>query len=331
MMTTDTHDSTALIALTPDELINNEYEAPSSDVRAVDDNESRWTDRYLRTLSKKHQLLNHAEEIALAKRIETGDLSAKHQLIQCNLRLVISIAKRYTGRPGLSFLDLIQEGNVGLIRAVEKYNWRSGCRFSTYATWWIRQAVLQAFSEHDRLIRLPGHVISAVSKIKRAIDQDIEKTITPQKLATQLGMSEKKVNHLIHIAQKPISLEAEFNPGDDSAPQSLSELIPNADQSVEDHLTSQAHHQFLAIALKESLTQKEREIVQKRFGMAVAGFIRKHADESSPSFAGGDDGKKWTLEQLGEQYGVTRECIRQTEKRALSKLRSAFLHQEMVD
>ncbi len=276
-----------------------------------------WTDHYLQQLSRKSPLLTKEEEIELAKRIERGDLKAKEQLILSNLRLVVSIAKKYAGRPGLSFLDLIQEGNVGLIKAVEKYNWRLGFRFSTYATWWVRQAVLQAFGEHDRPIRLPGHVIDAISKLKKVLDEEKEqngKIPSEGELAERLKMSEKKVGHLLRIAQKPLSMEAEVAGADDTT-QRLSDVIPTDEPSIEDLFFKRDMKSFLYMALSANLNKKEKEILQKRYGMIC------HPDSN----------KKWTLEQLGSEFGVTRECIRQTEKRALAKLKSAFILQQMVD
>jgi len=276
-----------------------------------------WTDRYLQNLSKKAPLLTAQEEMELGKRMEQGDKEARQKLITANLRLVVHIAKRYAGRPGLSFLDLIQEGNVGLIRAVDKFNWRLGYRFSTYATWWIRQAVLQAFSEHDRLIRLPGHVIDSVTKLRKVLDDIKEqqgRTPSESELAQLLKMSEKKVGRLLRMSQKPFSLESELNNGEDDS-QTLADVIPFEEPSAEDRLIHMQSKGLLDSALLDVLKNNERDILLKRFGMI-----------GNP-----ETGKKWTLEQLGEQYGVTRECIRQTEKRTISKLRSVFLLQQMVE
>lgn len=295
------------------------FEAPEGSDEPVYTGEfSRdWTDCYLQKLSRRADLLTKDQELALAQRMEQGDRIAKQKLITANLRLVVSIAKKYAGRPGLSFLDLIQEGNVGLMKAVEKYNWRFGCRFSTYATWWIKQSVLQAFSEHDRPIRLPGHVIDSISKLRKILIEEQEqhgRIPSEAELAQRMGMSVKKISHLLRMSQKPLSLEAEVAGADDAA-QTLADMIPNADTAVEDTLCHKSHQQFLYIAFNSELNSKEQEILRKRYGI------------SSPN----DEEKKWTLEQLGAEFGVTRECIRQTEKRALTKLRSAFLLQEMVD
>ena len=290
-------------------------------IQNYEDGHYDWLDRYLKVLSRKSTLLTKTEELALAQRMSMGDQDARQKLITANLRLVVSIAKRYAGRPGLSFMDLIQEGNVGLIRAVEKYDWKLGYRFSTYATWWIRQAVLQAFSEHDRAIRLPGHIIDAISKLRKAMDDLKEQTgrqPSHAELAQKLKMSEKKVSQLIRIAQKPVSIEAEVS-GNEESGQSLADIIPHDAPSVEDRLTKEDRSRVLFIALKTELKPKEREILEKRYGMIGQAEIGRSACQ------------KWTLEELGQQYGVTRECIRQTEKRALSKLHRAFLHQQMVD
>lgn len=274
--------------------------------------EYAFTHQYLNKLSRTGRLLTFEEEKALAKAIEQGDRSARAQLIQSNLRLVVSIAKRYMGRPGLSLLDLVQEGNVGLIRAVDKYNWRTGCRFSTYATWWIRQSVMQAFAEHDRLIRLPGHVINGVSKLKRlmaAEQRRLGKTPSTEELAAMMGVSVKKVNQLMDLIQKPLSLELQVSGADESS-QPLSELIPNPDMGAEEQLSQRQELNMLRLSFNLALNEKEQDILRKRYGMM---------ESATPK-------QRWTLEALGAEYGVTRECIRQTEKRALAKLRSEMIH-----
>jgi RNA polymerase primary sigma factor len=293
------------------------FEKEEMDPTGYAEESADWVDRYLKRLSRNAPLLSREDEIELARRIEKGDKAARQRLITSNLRLVVSIAKKYAGRPGLSFLDLIQEGNVGLIKAVEKYNWRLGYRFSTYATWWIRQSVLQAFGEHDRPIRLPSHVIDAISKLRRVMDEERERTgRTPgeEELAPLLKMSVKKVGHLLRISQKLMSLEAEVSGADDTK-QRLGDIIPSEEIPIEEQLFRSDCKRFLYLAFNAELNAKEQEILQKRYGM----------------MAGGGSDKNWTLERLGTQYGVTRECIRQTEKRAISKLRSAFIHHQMVD
>jgi RNA polymerase primary sigma factor len=258
---------------------------------------------YLRHVSAHGQCVNADEERRLAQRIAAGDAKAKQTLIQANLRLVISIAKKYAGR-GASFMDLVQEGNVGLIKAVERFDWTLGYRFSTYATWWIRQGVLQAFAEHDRPIRLPGHIIDAIGKLRRTVTQ-LEEELghgpTDVQLAARLDMSVRKVKHLQRVAQKPLSLEADSQQKD-GAPQPLSEddkaLVPDDYLWVRDALKA------LKKAFTTELQPREQAILTKRFALD------------------GDSSQRMTLESIGAEYGVTRESIRQAEKRALNKLKA---------
>ena len=260
--------------------------------------------QYLKRVSGRSGLISQDEEVALAKRIEQGDIYAKRKLVQANLRLVIYIAKKYAGR-GANFMDLVQEGNVGLLKAVDKFNYRLGYKFSTYATWWIKQAIMQAFAEHDRPIRLPGHVIDHIAKLKR-LQQQMQETLdrqpTEDELAKAMALSLKKVQQLSRIAQRTLSLESEMVMKDGNT-QPLGETLEDDRFNPEKDFHRQRSLGMLREALMYHLNPKEREILTLRYGL-------DHSQE-----------KKITLEELGKRYGVTRECIRQTEIRALRKLR----------
>ncbi len=272
------------------------------------------TIRYLKQVSQHASLLSGADEVELAKRMEQGDVFAKRKLIQANLRLVISIAKRYAGR-GAHFLDLVQEGNLGLIKAVERFDYRRGYKFSTYATWWIKQSVLQAFYEHDRTVRLPGHVIDALSKLRKVRSQlqtEWDRHPTDTELASRLGVSVKKVQQLTRISQKTLSLESETVLKDGNT-QTLGETLEDESTNPEQELFQQRSVECLRRALQEQLKPREREVLEMRFGLK------------------GAPAERMTLEQIGRLYGVTRECIRQTEIRALSKLRNSSLFQQIVE
>lgn len=254
---------------------------------------------YLREIGKI-SLLKWDEEIELAKKAEQGNKRAKDKLAEANLRLVVSIAKKYLGR-GLTLLDLIQEGNIGLMKAVSKYDWRRGFKFSTYATWWIRQAITRAIADQARTIRIPVHMVETINKlirIQRKLVQELGREPTPEEVGAEMGITVDKVNHILKIAQEPVSLEAPVGEEDDSQ---LGDFIMDEDNlSPEESAT----FQLLKEDLKETLlnlSPREQKILKMRFGL--------------------DDGRTHTLEEVGQEFGVTRERIRQIEAKALQRLK----------
>jgi len=254
---------------------------------------------YLREIGRV-PLLTAAEEVALAKRIEKGDLEAKKKLAEANLRLVISIAKKYIGR-GLSLLDLIQEGNIGLLKAVEKFDWRKGYKFSTYATWWIRQAITRAIADQARTIRIPVHMVETINKmvrVQRRLVQDLGREPLVEEIAAEMNMDVDKVQHILKISQDTVSLEAPVGEEEDS---SLGDFIMDEEtMSPEEAAT----YHLLKDHIKEvlgALNPREQKILRMRFGL--------------------DDGRSHTLEEVGQEFGVTRERIRQIEAKALQKLK----------
>jgi len=257
---------------------------------------------YLREIGKI-SLIDASKERDLAQRIENGDDEAKNILIKANLRLVVSIAKRYVGRsPDLSILDLIQEGNFGLFRAVEKFNWRKGYKFSTYATWWIRQAITRAIADQARTIRIPVHMMETISKYKQVLkrlSQDLGREPLPEEVAAEMNMEVEKIHHIQKIDQSTISFEVPI--GDDDGDSTIGDFI--ADDKI---LSSdqQAAQKILTGQFQEilnDLSPKEQKILQMRFGLG--------------------DGIVNTLEEVGKEFGVTRERIRQIEAKALEKIR----------
>ena len=255
-------------------------------------------------------LLKREEEISLAQKVERGDKRAKDMLTKSNLRLVVSIAKKYMGR-GMSFLDLIQEGNKGLIRAVEKYDWTKGFKFSTYATWWIRQAITRAIADQARTIRIPVHMVETINKLirtQRKLMQDLGREPTDDEVAVELETTPEKVREILKIAQKTTSLETPIGDDEDSL---LGDFIPDERQATPYEATSrQLMHENLEEALG-SLTERESKVLRMRFGLA------------------GD--KPLTLEEVGKVFGVTRERIRQIESKALRKLRHPSRRRKLQD
>lgn len=255
-------------------------------------------------------LLKREEEISLAQGVERGDLKSKDKLTKSNLRLVVSIAKKYMGR-GMSFLDLIQEGNKGLIRAVEKYDWTKGFKFSTYATWWIRQAITRAIADQARTIRIPVHMVETINKLirtQRKLMQDLGREPTDEEVAKELEIEPDKVREILKIAQKTTSLETPIGDDEDSL---LGDFIPDERQATPYEVTSkQLMHENLEDALG-SLTEREGKVLRMRFGL--------------------DGNKPLTLEEVGKVFGVTRERIRQIESKALRKLRHPSRRRKLQD
>ena len=264
---------------------------------------------YLKEIGKV-PLLSAEEEIELAQRMEEGDESAKKRLAEANLRLVVSIAKRYVGR-GMLFLDLIQEGNLGLIKAVEKFDYRKGYKFSTYATWWIRQAITRAIADQARTIRIPVHMVETINKlirVSRQLLQELGREPTPEEIAEEMNMSVDRVREILKISQEPVSLETPIGEEEDSH---LGDFIQDDNVPVP---ADAAAFTMLKEQLEEvlsTLTEREQKVLRLRFGL--------------------DDGRARTLEEVGKEFNVTRERIRQIEAKALRKLRHPSRSRKLKD
>lgn len=283
---------------TPDEVEPETPAAPNDDeyIKDIADDSVRL---YLREIGKI-PLLSGEHEVALAKRIEAGDKRAKDEMAEANMRLVVSIAKKYIGR-GLDLLDLIQEGNTGLLRAVEKFDYTKGFKFSTYATWWIRQAITRAIADQARTIRIPVHMVETINKLirtQRRLVQELGREPLPEEIAAEMEIDVDKVNHILKIKQDIVSLEA---PVGEEADSHLGDFIEDEDretplEAATNQLLKEHINQILGL-----LTPREQKILRMRFGL--------------------EDGRSHTLEEVGQEFGVTRERIRQIEAKALAKLR----------
>ncbi|WP_206516880.1 RNA polymerase sigma factor RpoD [Caldicellulosiruptor changbaiensis] len=264
---------------------------------------------YLKEIGKI-PLLTPEEEIELAKRIEQGDEEAKKRLAEANLRLVVSIAKRYVGR-GMLFLDLIQEGNLGLLKAVEKFDYRKGYKFSTYATWWIRQAITRAIADQARTIRIPVHMVETINKlvrVSRQLLQEKGREPTPEEIAKEMNMPVEKVREILKIAQEPVSLETPIGEEEDSH---LGDFIPDDDALAPSEAAAYSMLKEQLLEVLDSLNEREKKVLKLRFGL--------------------EDGRARTLEEVGKEFNVTRERIRQIEAKALRKLRHPSRSKKLKD
>ena len=264
---------------------------------------------YLKEIGKIPLLKPH-EEVELAKRMMEGDEIAKQRLVEANLRLVVSIAKRYVGR-GMLFLDLIQEGNLGLIKAVEKFDYERGFKFSTYATWWIRQAITRAIADQARTIRIPVHMVETINKlirVSRQLLQELGRDPKPEEIAKEMDMSEEKVREIMKIAQDPVSLETPVGEEEDSH---LGDFIPDEDALAPAEAAAYSLLKDQIEEVLESLNEREQKVLKLRFGL--------------------EDGRARTLEEVGKEFDVTRERIRQIEAKALRKLRHPSRSKKLRD
>jgi RNA polymerase primary sigma factor len=257
---------------------------------------------YLKTIGRV-RLLTKEDEVRLAKRVEANDMEAKNQLIEANLRLVVSIAKRYTGR-GLTLLDLIQEGNLGLIRAVEKFDWRRGFKFSTYATWWIRQGITRSLADQSRTIRIPVHMVERMNRVgraRRALIQKHNREPSPEEIGLEVEMSAEQVEDILELGREPVSLDTPVGPAEGET--RLADFIEDdASAAPIEQVSSTMRHRDLEAALR-SLQWRERRVLELRYGLSSE--------------------EPMTLEAIGSEVGVTRERVRQIESKTLSKLKNS--------
>ncbi|MGO1470449.1 MAG: RNA polymerase sigma factor RpoD [Tissierella sp.] len=264
---------------------------------------------YLKEIGKI-PLLTGEQEVSIAKRMEEGDEFAKRELAEANLRLVVSIAKRYVGR-GMLFLDLIQEGNLGLMKAVDKFEYKKGFKFSTYATWWIRQAITRSIADQARTIRVPVHMVETINKlvrIQRQLVQELGRDALPEEIAKEMGLNVEKVREIMKIAQEPVSLETPIGEEEDSH---LGDFIPDEDILSPSEAANFTMLREQLIEVLDGLTPREQKVLRLRFGL--------------------DDGRARTLEEVGKEFDVTRERIRQIEAKALRKLRHPSRSKKLKD
>jgi len=282
-----------------------DLEAAISKTVAVDDP----VRMYLKEIGKV-PLLSAEEEVELAKRMEQGDEYAKQKLCEANLRLVVSIAKKYVGR-GMLFLDLIQEGNLGLIKAVDKFDYTKGYKFSTYATWWIRQAITRSIADQARTIRIPVHMVETINKlirVSRQLLQENGREPTPDEIAEEMGITVEKVREILKIAQEPVSLETPIGEEEDSH---LGDFIPDEDAPAPAEAAAFSMLKEQLVEVLNTLTEREQKVLKLRFGL--------------------EDGRARTLEEVGKEFDVTRERIRQIEAKALRKLRHPTRSKKLKD
>src|SRR6056297_634286 len=264
---------------------------------------------YLKEMGKV-DLLTKEEEVELAKRVEQGDDEARRQLTEANLRLVVSIAKKYIGQ-GMSFLDLIQEGNKGLMKAVEKFDYTKGYKFSTYATWWIRQSITRALADQARTIRIPVHMVETINKlirVSRQLLQELGREPKPEEIAEEMDMPVEKVREILKIAQEPVSLETPIGEEEDSH---LGDFIPDIDAPAPAEAAAFSMLKEQLIEVLDTLTPREQKVLKLRFGL--------------------EDGRARTLEEVGKKFDVTRERIRQIEAKALRKLKHPSRSKKLKD